>query len=132
MICKKCHAQNADNAPFCTNCGASLAVEAPRVAPAQAPVSQPVQTDKRIPDEYKPISAWGYVGLNILYCIPIVGFVFLIIHTFNGSNLNRRSYARSFWCAALIAAVLSLLAIALILIIAAVTGVAVSELAYAY
>lgn len=32
-----------------------------------------------IPNEYKPISAWGYFGYNILFSIPIIGFIFLIV-----------------------------------------------------
>ena len=57
---------------------------------------------KRLPSKYKPISAWGYVGYNILFAIPIIGQLLLIIFCFVGSNVNRRSYARSFFCALLI------------------------------
>ena len=50
-----------------------------------------------IPNEYKPISAWGYFGYNILFSIPIIGFIFLIVFSFDSSNINRRNYARSFF-----------------------------------
>ena len=39
---------------------------------------------------------------QILYGIPVVGFIFLLIHTFSSANLNRRSFARSYWCGLLI------------------------------
>ena len=42
-----------------------------------------------IPNEYKPISAWGYFGYNILFSIPIIGFIFLIVFSFDSSNINR-------------------------------------------
>ena len=54
--------------------------------------------DHRIPSRYAPLSAWAYFGLSILYAIPVVGLIFLLIHTFSSSNINRRSYARSYWC----------------------------------
>ena len=46
----------------------------------------------------RPLSPWTYVGLTILYNIPVIGLIFLLIHTFSKKNLNRRNYARSFWC----------------------------------
>lgn len=48
--------------------------------------------------EYRPISAWGYVGLSILYTIPVIGWLFLIIFTFSRGNINRRNFTRSYWC----------------------------------
>lgn len=48
--------------------------------------------------EYRPISAWGYVGLSILYTIPVIGWLFLIIFTFSRRNINRRNFTRSYWC----------------------------------
>ena len=40
-----------------------------------------------------------------------MGFIFLIIHTFNGSNINRRSFARSHWCWAIIEIVIVVIAL---------------------
>ncbi len=56
-----------------------------------------------VPAEYKPISAWGYVGYGILYSIPFVGLIFLLVHTFSNKKINRRNYARSYWCWLIIA-----------------------------
>lgn len=53
---------------------------------------------ENIPSEYRPLSAWAYFGYNILFNIPIIGFICCIIFAFDGSNINRRSYARSFFC----------------------------------
>lgn len=103
---------------------------APQPRPVQQPVQQPVRqyaapqqpvqpaypTQQQaqyssvkhggVPAQYKPIGAWGYFGLSILFSIPIVGFIFLIVFSFNNSNINRRNYARSFFCGLLVAAIL--------------------------
>ena len=55
-----------------------------------------------IPSKYKPLSAWAYVGYNLLFTIPIVGFIFLLIFSFSDENINRRNYARSFFCSILL------------------------------
>lgn len=54
------------------------------------------------PLELRPLSPWSYVGLTILYSIPVIGFIFLIIFTFHKGNLNRQSFTRSYWCALLV------------------------------
>ena len=51
-----------------------------------------------LPSKFRPLSAWSYFGLSVLYAIPILGLIFLLIHTFSDKNINRRSFARSFWC----------------------------------
>ena len=49
-------------------------------------------------EQFRPISAWGYVGYTILFCIPVIGWIIWIIFAFSSKNINRRSYARSFFC----------------------------------
>ena len=51
-----------------------------------------------VPRNYKPLSPWAYFGYNIIFNIPIIGFILLIIFSLDNSNINRRNYARSFWC----------------------------------
>lgn len=60
-------------------------------------------------EEYRPLGAWSYFGLSILYTLPIVGLIFLLIHTFSGKNINRRSFARSHWCRLLVIILLFLI-----------------------
>lgn len=45
-----------------------------------------------------PLSPWAYFWLDILYAIPIVGFVFLLIHAIGANNVNKRNFARSYFC----------------------------------
>ncbi len=79
--------------------------------------------NSNIPEEYRPISAWGYVGYNLLFSIPLVGFILLIVFAFDSSNLNRRSYARSFFATWLIIAII----VAIVLIFMAVVGIGMTS-----
>ena len=75
----------------------------------QPPVNygyQPVSPEM-LPPQYRPLSAWAYFGYSVLFSIPLVGFVCLIIFSFNDSNINRRSYARSYWIVFILVFVLS-------------------------
>ena len=67
--------------------------------------------ENNIPSTYKPLSPWAYFGYNILFAIPFVGFICAIIFAFDNSNINRRNYARLFFC------VLALLVIFVITIV---------------
>ena len=68
----------------------------------------------RLPNKYKPLGAWRYFGYNILFSIPVIGFIFLIIFACSSNNINRRSYARSFFCVLLIVLVVFGIALALL------------------
>ena len=52
-----------------------------------------------IPEKYRPISMWGYFGLEILFSIPVVGFIILIVYALGGTrNVNKKNFARSYFC----------------------------------
>lgn len=57
---------------------------------------------RSLPAKYRPIGAWGYLGYNILFAIPLVGFICLIVFALSGSNVPRRSFARSYFCVLLL------------------------------
>ncbi|MCR5618351.1 MAG: hypothetical protein K6F83_08685 [Clostridiales bacterium] len=59
--------------------------------------------------KYKPLTAWQYFWLQILFAIPVVGFVFLIVFSISPANINRRSFARSYFCVYIVAIVLILI-----------------------
>ncbi len=59
-----------------------------------------------LPSNLRPLSAWAYFGYTLLFSIPVVGFILLIIFSFNRSNINRRSFARSYFCSYIIVAIL--------------------------
>ena len=57
-----------------------------------------------IPNEYKPISPIGYIGYQLLFSLPLVGFIFLIIYACGGtSNINVKNFARSYFVVLIIA-----------------------------
>jgi len=64
----------------------------------QAPYQQAPyqQFDPRF--DYTPITMWGYFGYEILFAIPIVGFICLLIFSFSAHNINLRNFARSYFC----------------------------------
>ena len=63
----------------------------------------------------KPISAWGYVGLMLLYCVPILGIIMLFVHAFRGKNINVRNFAKSYFIQFVIAFILYIVLIVLAL-----------------
>ena len=45
--------------------------------------------NNNIPESYRPISAWGYFGYNLLFSIPIIGFILLLVFALGGTaNIN--------------------------------------------
>lgn len=66
-----------------------------------------------IPNEYRPLSPWGYIGYNILFSIPIVGFVLLIVFALDNNYIARRNYSRSYLIVILIGIILSIIAFVL-------------------
>ena len=60
-----------------------------------------------IPNEYKPIGAWGYFGYELLFSIPLIGLIVLIVFALGGtSNINLRNFARSYFCVFLLAIII--------------------------
>lgn len=62
--------------------------------------------NSNIPEEYRPISMWGYFGYELLFSIPCIGFVLLLVFAFGGTqNKNVRNFARSYFCYYIIIAI---------------------------
>ena len=106
MKCTICGEEIADHERTCTACG----------APVAPTVEDPVTTASK---EVKLLGPWGYFGLKILFSIPLVGFILLIVFSFDNKHLNRRNFARSYWCDLILSVVVTLF----IVIILAATGV---------
>ena len=69
-------------------------ISEPQAAPAEA---EPVKY-------VRPI---GYILWQLLYCVPVIGWIFLIVHTFSKKNRNLKYYAISFWIRLIIVLVIA-------------------------
>ncbi len=140
MYCQNCGTKLEEGVKFCPNCGGNNAKDVVEVdnqyqnynnqmypnqnIPNQSynqgynnQMYHDYKTNKDIPIEYKPLGAWAYFGWNLLFAIPLVGFILLIVFACGAtSNINLRNYARSYFCALLIV----LIILIVFLIIAAV------------
>ena len=69
--------------------------------------------NKNISEEYRPISPLGYIGYQILFSIPIIGFICILIYAFGDSNknINLRNFAKSYLYVIAIIVLLTLLSI---------------------
>ena len=75
-----------------------------------------------VPKEYEPISMWGYFGYEILFSIPVIGFICLIIFAIGAKNVNKKNFARSYFCYTIIC----IMVFAVVLAIIMATGAAES------
>ena len=147
MFCSNCGKVLPDGAKFCSACGQPIEIpyETPAPEPAPEPkVDEPISApapeppkpeppksepkadeplfvpapEPVVPEENRPLGPWAYFGYSILFSIPVIGFILLIIFSFAGKNVNRKNFARSYWCWFILA-----LAIILILVVILLTGV---------
>ena len=61
--------------------------------------------------KYAPLSPWAYFGLEMLFNIPVLGFVFLVVFSLSSGNINRRNFARSHFCVLVILLVIALIVV---------------------
>lgn len=97
---------------------------APTPAPAPAPYASAPKPNQgmTIPIrnydprwDYTPLGAWSYFLYNLLFSIPLVGWIIALVFAVGGTNrINLRNYARSYFCILFIAAVLAVIIIAIV------------------
>ena len=152
MFCSNCGKQLPDGAKFCAECGQPIRIPEkpivneepapvsapepepePIAAPEPAPVFTPEPVDVPafepdpepvVPEENRPLGPWAYFGFGLLFSIPVIGVILLIIFSFAGKNVNRKNFARSYWCWAILVIALILIAVVVLLtgILRGVTG----------
>lgn len=109
MFCLKCGTENETGARFCKNCGTAFKTKNTSEKQENYSHTENRRTDQKVqfesdvrrvilPDEYKPISMWGYFGYEILFSIPIVGLILLIVFSITAKNKNLKNFARSYFC----------------------------------
>ena len=121
MVCKKCGAINEEQLEYCNFCGATLENCAQE---KRNKTYLPKELSGKTPEMYRPLGAWAYFGYQLLFAIPVVGFILLIVFSCDSSNLNRRNFARSYWCSLLVFSIVVILIVLLIIS----TGVSIEAL----
>lgn len=69
-------------------------------------------TDMLLPKAYRPLSPWNYFWRSVLYSIPVIGWIFLLVHAIAGKSRHGRSFARSYFCALLVGVIAGIIAAA--------------------
>lgn len=65
-------------------------------------------------NEHRQLGPWEYFGLSVLYHIPLVGWIFLVVHAVSNKKITRRNFARHYFCEFLVLLVLLMLCMATI------------------
>ena len=74
-------------------------------------------------NQYRLLSPWAYVGYGILFTLPVIGWILAIVFTLNDDNLNRRNFARGYWCGVLVAVIV----VVILSIVGMVMGVSIMD-----
>lgn len=105
MTCINCGANIAPGISRCPKCDSKIATSNTVDNSASFSVLKQFgnQRDDYNELDYTPISAWGYVGYNMLFFIPIAGFIIMLVFACGGTRrVAVRSYARSVFITILI------------------------------
>ena len=79
---------------------AQPAYQAPVQPAYQAPVQPafgvavPINEDM-LPEELKPVSVGAFMGYQLLFCIPLVGFIMLLVTAFGSGKKSMKNFAKS-------------------------------------
>lgn len=120
MYCNKCGGSLEDGVAFCPYCGNKVTTNAnmesdinnmnnqgsydtnyynqnngyaPNNAYAPNNFNSYQNVPNNIPEYYQPIGMWGYFLYEILFSIPIVGFILEIIFAITAKNKNLKNFA---------------------------------------
>ena len=63
-------------------------------------------TKDNLPEEFRPLGPWTYFWTNILYNIFPIGIIFCVIHAIGAKNINKRNFARSYFCFVIVVAII--------------------------
>ena len=84
--CPKCGIALSDEVSFCTACGAAVPAPQPEapaepvyVPPVYVPPVAPVSYAPPVEEKEKVISVGGWMGRDLIPCIPIVGGIIYFI-----------------------------------------------------
>ena len=64
------------------------------------------------PEQFRPLSPWAYFGYSGLFTVPLIGLIVNLVLCFSNTNINRRNFARAFWCIYVVVVIAVVLVIA--------------------
>lgn len=91
--CKNCGKEIADDLVVCDECAAKLVTPAAPEVCAEEP--KPMHQENGEDLSCKPVGVFTYIGLFILFAIPIIGFISAIIFAFAPKSKSLKNYARA-------------------------------------
>ncbi len=68
----------------------------PQYRQPNGPAYSKQEFEQSLPEEYRPVSMWAFLGYTILFSIPVVGWICAIVFAFASSKINVRNYARGY------------------------------------
>jgi hypothetical protein len=98
---------------FCTECGkpVSAVAQAPPIPKQQPVYSAPVYQTPAQPayagNADAVIGTGGFIGMMLLFCVPVVGWIACIVMAFSAKNRNRKNFAKAMLVFLIIGLVLS-------------------------
>lgn len=128
MICPNCGTNNSDSTKFCITCGARLDAGAQQAA--QQADYQPSAPVVMQPMNNQPLTTGQFFLMDLILAIPLVGLIMCFVWAFgDGSNPNRKAWAKAKLIWILIGVVLTIL---FVVLFAGVFASIVNRIAYSY
>ncbi|MBQ9841237.1 MAG: hypothetical protein IJO78_06580 [Erysipelotrichaceae bacterium] len=92
-ICKQCKAEVENQVKFCTTCGSA---EFEREIVTQGKSNKRIDEIPEKNSKYAMVSTWEFLGAMLLMCVPVLGWILLIVWALGGTRkINKRNFARA-------------------------------------
>ena len=101
-FCQVCGTPLEQGGNQCPNCGRIFGGAQTDPQPFSPPI-MPVQRENR------PLGTWEFFWIRFLCGLPLIGVIFILIWSFDGSCINRRNLARSMVISWVIGVVLTII-----------------------
>ena len=62
-----------------------------------------------LPQEYRPISSWEYFLRNLLYSIPVIGWIIALITACSDKNIHAKNHAASYFVVLIFAVIVGII-----------------------
>jgi len=123
VYCSKCGVQNDENNNVCTACGAELVKPEVNDIPVNEPNDSYYAQSEPASESKGEISTLAFIGIFILFMIPVVGLVFAIVWACNGtSNKTLVNFSRASLVVMAVCAVIAVIAVIFLITVLGLVG----------